>query len=50
MGNWDWGKIRDRDITEWDITEVDLYGTKIREICPASSWDITEVGIQVGGI
>jgi hypothetical protein len=30
------GKIGDRDISEWDITEVYLYGTKIREIRLAS--------------
>ena len=29
LGSW---KIGDRDISEWDIIEVNLYGIKIREI------------------
>ena len=52
------GKIGDRDIFEWNITEVDLYGIKIKEIRLASKlgynrgWDtnggdITEVGLRL---
>ncbi|CAG8671777.1 3617_t:CDS:2 [Ambispora leptoticha] len=43
------GKIGDRDISEWDITEVDLYGIKLREIRLASKlgynrdWDAKDI-------
>ena len=41
------GKIGDRDISEWDITEVDLYGTKIRELGPAPKLGYNRGGIQM---
>jgi len=47
LGLW---KIGDRDISEWDTTEVYLYGIKIGKSVQRRSWDISEVGIQVRGI
>jgi len=38
-------KVGDRDISEWDTTEVYLYGIRIGKFVPRQSWDISEVGI-----
>ena len=46
MGNWD---IGDRDITEWDTTEGNLYGIKIGEIRPESKMGYIQGWDTIGG-
>ena len=48
MGNRGSVNFGDRDITEWDTTEGNLYGIKIRELklVQPQSWDISKGGLQ----
>ena len=54
MGIWDSKNIRDRDISEGDTNEVNLYRNTIEEIRPASQvgyirgWDIKGWGFKRG--
>ena len=54
MGIWDGKNIGDRDISEGDTNEVNLYRNTIKEICPASQvgyirgWDIKRWGYKRG--
>jgi len=46
LGYWN---IGDRDITEWDTTEGNLYGIKIGEIRPASKMGYIRGWDTIGG-